>query len=161
MDNEENKNIENATTDMQDMVAQLADIRANTVSKDEYEKVVKDRKDLWKALVEGQSVDSNSSNSQLRKSMDIANDIRGGGYDARRFVELACEYREAILAESKGKYDPFRFHGYDAQLSDADEANIDAVENVLEEMKEFKDADDDRWYSEWTMRLPKNKNKKF
>lgn len=145
-----------------DILKKYKELKDNSVSKEEYEKVVKEKKDIISQVLNGQ----NPNEEQDDRSIDdIKKDLfkENSNLSNREYVENALALRKKILAE--GGRDPFLPYGEKISPDDNDYMVVDRVVKSLEECLEIADGDDDVFNVEFTRRLeevdiPKPKKKK-
>lgn len=133
-----------------DYIAAIEELKANTVSKKDYEKVVNDNKELLKTLVNGGQV-----TPQTEKPVDI-NGLRkelfsdNSNLSNLEFWTKTLELRDALIA--RDGIDPFVPHGHKIAPTAEDAATANKVANVIR--KCIKEADgDSRFFTNELNRL--------
>lgn len=123
-----------------DYVAQITELRANTVSKDKYERLAADNKRLMDALVKGEQIELPKEESvdkdALRKSLYTDEVQKLNDID---FVKNTLALRKAIMDE--GGEDPFLPFGHRSAPEDSDYATAEKVADVLQQCVEYADGD--------------------
>ena len=101
---EETKRVEaNPSTDDTnvDYIEAIKEMRENSVSKDQYNKVVEEKKKLLKTLVEGGTVENPEAIANIKSKDDIKKDIMNSKSNLE-WISNALELRNYIL-ENEGK----------------------------------------------------------
>ena len=137
---EENPAAKNMNAD--EYVAELNRIKENSVSKEEFEKVVKDKNTLIKALADGADVPEGEKQekpdiAKLRK--DILNAGEANLSNAV-YVQKVLELRDALIAE--GKEDPFLPRGMKRKPDNTDFVGAQRVADFLKDCLEQARGDD-------------------
>lgn len=118
-----------------DYVAVVQELRDNTVSKDEYNKLKSENQKLFKALAAGEKIAQETtpkkSIDELRKDVRTAQTSLDG-------IKASLALREAVL-EKSGE-DIFVPHGRKIMATDEDEA---AAKRVAETFQQWVDASND------------------
>lgn len=122
---------------------EIKKLKANTVSKEEYDKVVADKKTLAKALAEGADVPEGEKQEKqpadikaLRKKLLTAGETSLSNVE---YVQTALELRKALIAD--GQKDPFLPTEIKRKATKEDYAGAERVANFLESCLE--DSKDD------------------
>ena len=106
--NEQSESGEQESIDGMDLIATINDYKKNTVSREQYEKVQKENKDLLKALIDGGQVAQpevpQKSIEELRNEL-FSKEAVEKGMTNLEFVEKSLILRDAIIASGGG--DPF------------------------------------------------------
>lgn len=143
----------------------INDMRANTVSKDKYEKLESDHLKLLKALANGEDVNvdepSKPDIAALRKELytdevEKLNDLQ--------VIEKTLKLRQAIIDE--GGVDPFVPQGRRTAPEESDFATAERVASVLQQCVDYADGDNSIFISELQRRtmdvspiMPKKRNR--
>ena len=122
----------------EDYAEAIKNLKAKTVSKEEYEKVVKDRDVLTKALAGEGPVPEEIARQQAKEKADVK-ELRKKFLNAgeenlsnAEYVQSALDLRQAILDE--GGIDPFLPQGAKANPTNADIAGAQKVADAFQEM---------------------------
>lgn len=119
----------------ENIVQALADLKRNSVSKEEYDRVLKLNKDLVDQMVNGQEVETNvETNTNYDEIIKEAqNKLFSGDADLSNleFCETALQLRDAVLAKTGEDI----FVGRGHKIS-PDESDYDKAENVATVMRE-------------------------
>lgn len=133
---EVNNNPETDTT--QDYISAINEIKANSVSKEAYDKLKGENKKLLDALVNGKEIETNKeqgpSIQELRNH--LFDDSQKSNLD---FVEAALKLREKLI--EKGERDPFLPSGDKVELNDTIYNDAENVAAVLQECVDFAEGD--------------------
>ena len=122
------ENNTNESTDTDDYIEVINNLKANSVSKDKYQKLKDENKRLLDSLVNGQQVEAPNtpkvSNDELRK------DLFNKNLSNLEFVEKTLQLRKNIL-EEKGE-DIFAPDGPQFSFSDDDRRDAQRVADALQ-----------------------------
>ena len=157
---EENVVVEDNTNDY---IAQIKNLKENSVSKDDYNKLKADNKKLIDALANGTQVDAVGSKvsaveniNELRKKLFS----KGSNLNNLEYCKTAVELRDALI--ENGERDPFLPFGHNVVATDSDHETAERVANVMRECIEYADGDSDIFTNELQRRtvdvvIPKKK----
>lgn len=146
---------ENITTTVEEMnneqyIAAIEEMKANTVSRDAYNKLRNENKQLLDALVSGKEIPQEPVNkpsvSDLRKKLFGGEDMSNLEY-----VETALSLRNSLI--EAGERDPFLPYGDKVDITPE---QIDAAEKVaagLQEMVDFAEGDSGVFSAEYQRRV--------
>lgn len=130
------ENLDNSTN--QDYISALNDMKKNSVSKAEYERVKTENKQLLNSLVNGETITADvvekKDVNELRERLFGETNLSNMDY-----VKTALDLREALL--DAGEPDPFLPQGHQVQPSLQDEATAERVAGVMYEALERADGD--------------------
>lgn len=158
---EPSKTDETPSTD--EYIENIRRLKENSVSKEEYEKVLKEKSQLAKALIDSQPgepskrEEGSPSIDDLRKKL-FTGDI--GSMPNLEFAKNALELRQKLMAE--GAIDPFLPQGAKATYSASDAEAAQRVADVLQECVDRADGDSGAFTALFMSRLddvpmPKNR----
>lgn len=119
-----------------DYIAAINELKANSVSKDKYEKLKKENKQLLDTLTSGGELETTvekRSDEELRKVLNSESSSN------LEYCKALCELRNNAL--ERGEIDPAMPNGHNYQFSQADQDVVDKVFNTIEECIEFADGD--------------------
>ena len=146
---------ENITTTVEEMnneqyIAAIEELKANTVSRDSYNKLRNENKQLLDALVSGKDIlqapVEKPSVSDLRKKLFGGEDISNLEY-----VETALALRNSLI--EAGERDPFLPYGDKVDITAEQIANADKVAAGLQEMVDFAEGDSGVFSAEYQRRV--------
>ena len=157
---EENVVVEDNTNDY---IAQIKNLKENSVSKDDYNKLKADNKKLIDALANGTQMDVVESKVS---AVDKINELRsklfskGSNLNNLEYCKTAVELRDALI--ENGERDPFLPFGHNVVATDSDHETAERVANVMRECIEYADGDSDIFTNELQRRtvdvvIPKKK----
>lgn len=134
-----------------DYIEALKQVRANSVSKEDYDKLKEDNKKLLQALIDGESIeletDKSESIDELRKSLfDSAEPLTNLQY-ASKMIGLRKKLIEA------GEKDPFLPYGHQISPTQQDIEAANRVAKCLEECIEYADGDSSIFTNELQRRM--------
>lgn len=119
-----------------DYIAAINELKANSVSKDKYEKLKKENKQLLDTLTSGGELETPSPKRSVEELLNSLNDPSISDIE---YCKALCELRNNTLEHVN--YDPAMPHGHNYQFSQADQDVVDKFFNVVEECIEFADGD--------------------
>ena len=119
----------------------IKNLKENTVSKEEYDRVVTENKTLLEGIVNGGALPTDQNVEKTGRSI---NDIRkelfaDDGKSNLRYAELSLELREAIM--DAGGEDPFLPVGEGVVIQQSDRESAQRVADGLKECIERADGD--------------------
>lgn len=145
MTDEEKKVVETGTQvdDMtQDYLATIKELKENSVSRQDYDKLVAENKKILGLYVDGQGVD----NKQEAEAVPTINELRedlfgpqGEGISNLEFAQKALLLRKQLI--DKGEPDPFLPIGKQISPDDADITAANRVASVLQECIDYAEGD--------------------
>lgn len=131
MPNEAPNQNENEQPTNSDYIEAISEIKRNSVPKEEYEKLLSEKKQLVKALVDGGQM-ANPDPDSDKTSDELAKEMCAGNLPNLDYVKLSLEHRQKCLDE--GKQDPYVPRGINFQNSLQTDANdAQEVADVLQE----------------------------
>ena len=157
---DENVVVEDNTNDY---IEQIKNLKENSVSKDDYNKLKADNKKLIDALANGTQMDVVESKTS---TADKINELRkklfskGGNLNNLEYCDTALQLREALI--EKGERDPFLPFGHNVIATESDIESANRVATVMKECIEYADGDSDIFTNELQRRtvdvvIPKKK----
>lgn len=134
--NENEKQQEIVTTES-NYIEAIQELRANSVDKTVYEKVVAENKQLLNSLVKGETVDT-----QREVNIDIKalrNDLFNGENTNLDYISKSLQLRNELI--KRGEKDPFLPHGAQIIPTEEDIATANRVASVLQSCVDYADGD--------------------
>jgi hypothetical protein len=121
-----------------DYIAALAELKANSVPKSDYDKLKQENKRLIGEIITGTNNETPAEQrptiSELRKK--LLGDSQKSNLE---YVETALELRRALI--EKGEPDPFLPIGDKVEITDAIISDAEKVASLLEDCVEFAEGD--------------------
>ena len=161
---EENVNVVTVEDNTNDYIAQIKNLKENSVSKDDYNKLKADNKKLIDALANGTQVEgvvepkvsAIENINNLRKKLFS----KGSNLNNLEYCKTAVELRDALI--NKGERDPFLPFGHNVVATDSDYETAERVATVMRECIDYADGDSDIFTNELQRRsvdvvIPKKK----
>ena len=161
---EENVNVAAVEDNTNDYIAQIKNLKENSVSKDDYNKLKADNKKLIDALANGTpiegkvepKIDAVENINNLRKKLFS----KGNDLNNLEYCKTAVELRDALI--EKGERDPFLPFGHDVVATDSDYESANRVATIMKECIDYADGDPDIFTNELQRRtvdvvIPKKK----
>jgi Ser-tRNA(Ala) deacylase AlaX len=134
--NENEKQQELVTTES-NYIEAIQELRANSVDKTAYEKVVAENKQLLNSLVKGETVDT-----QREVNIDIKalrNDLFNGENTNLDYISKSLQLRNELI--KRGEKDPFLPHGAQIIPTEEDIATANRVASALQSCVDYADGD--------------------
>lgn len=134
--NENEKQQEIATTES-NYIEAIQELRANSVDKTAYEKVVAENKQLLNSLVKGETVDT-----QREVNIDIKalrNDLFNGENTNLDYISKSLQLRNELI--KRGEKDPFLPYGAQIIPTEEDIATANRVASALQSCVDYADGD--------------------
>ena len=147
-----------------DYIAQIKNLKENSVSKDDYNKLKADNKKLIDALANGTQL-----NDKVESKIDAVENInnlrkklfsKGTNLNNLEYCDTALQLREALI--ENGNRDPFLPFGHNVIATDSDIETANRVATVMRECIDYADGDSDIFTNELQRRtvdisIPKKK----
>lgn len=147
-----------------DYIEQIKNLKENSVSKDDYNKLKADNKKLIDALANGtqlnekvdSKIDAVENINNLRKKLFS----KGNDLSNLEYCDTALQLRDALI--EKGMRDPFLPFGHDVIATDSDIESANRVATIMKECIDYADGDSNIFTNELQRRsvdvtIPKKK----
>lgn len=150
MANETNNSVsqqENVEQDTNNYIEAIKEIKANSVSKQAYDKLREENKQLLDSLINGKEIEL----PKQKEPVDI-DKIRSKLFDEDRplsnleYVSNALKLRDELL--ERGERDPFLPYGQNISPTDEDITKAERVATVMKECIEYADGDSELFTNE-------------
>ena len=147
---ENNENVEIETPEM-NYAEVIKNLKATTVSREEYDRVMNENKTLANALATSPAKSTDDAEVELptdeyidglRKKLFKIN----GGLSNREFIKTSLDLRDALMA--RGERDPFLPVNKEYIDNPSDMASVNNLANGLREIVEYSGSDDALFNSE-------------
>ena len=138
---------ENVEQDTNNYIEAIKEIKANSVSKQAYDKLKEENKQLLDSLINGKEIEL----PKQKEPVDI-DKIRSKLFDEDRplsnleYVSNALKLRDELL--EMGERDPFLPYGQNISPTDEDIIKADKVATVMKECVEYADGDSELFTNE-------------
>ena len=160
---EEEENVAVVEDNTNDYIEQIKNLKENSVSKDDYNKLKADNKKLIDALANGTQMDVVESKvSAVDKINELRSKLFGKGNNLNNleYCKTAVELRDALI--ENGERDPFLPFGHEVVATDSDYESANRVATVMKECIDYADGDSDIFTNELQRRtvdvvIPKKK----
>lgn len=161
---EEEENVVTVEDNTNDYIAQIKNLKENSVSKDDYNKLKADNKKLIDALANGTQLESvvDSKVSSVDKIDELRTKLfsKGSNLNNLEYCKAAVELRDALI--ENGDKDPFLPFGHNVIATDSDNETSNRVATILKECIDYADGDSDIFTNELQRRtvdvvIPKKK----
>lgn len=132
------------TTVDEDYIARIQELKKNSVSKDEYERLRTDNKRLLDAMLNGAAQAESQTIPEPKEEVDIQalrNELYSGRYEGTDldYITKTLKLRKAIM--DQGGADPGVCNGVKTVAQDVDYENCEATANALQEIVDFANGD--------------------
>ena len=160
----EEENVVTVEDNTNDYIAQIKNLKENSVSKDDYNKLKADNKKLIDALANGTQIEDavGSKVSAIENINELRKKLfsKGSNLDNLEYCKTAVELTDALI--EKGERDPFLPFGHNVVATDSDHETAERVANVMKECIDYADGDSDIFTNELQRRtvdvvIPKKK----
>ena len=139
--------------DNQQYIDAIRDLKANTVSKDRYDKLMEENKNLLNSLVNGESVAAATpAQQELRPIQDLVDEMRGKHLSDIEFVEKALEFRDRVLEET-GE-DCFVSKGHNITPTQESYIAAQRTADIYRECLDYANGDNKVFINELMRRMP-------
>ena len=133
MQENQNQTQENVNVVEQNYIETIKKLKENSVSREDYDKVVNENKAILESVVNGAAASTNQEEEKQKRSLS---EIRKELFSDKEktnlhYVELALELRERTIEE--GGIDPFLPIGKDIVIQNSDVESAERVAKVLQE----------------------------
>ena len=138
---------ENVEQDTNNYIEAIKEIKANSVSKQAYDKLREENKQLLDSLINGKEIEL----PKQKEPVDI-DKIRSKLFDEDRplsnleYVSNALKLRDELL--ERGERDPFLPYGQNISPTDEDITKAERVATVMKECLEYADGDSELFTNE-------------
>ena len=138
---------ENVEQDTNNYIEAIKEIKANSVSKQAYDKLKEENKQLLDSLINGKEIEL----PKQKEPVDV-NKIRSKLFDEAKslsnleYVSTALKLRDGLL--ERGEPDPFLPYGQNISPTDEDIAKAERVATVMKECVEYADGDSELFTNE-------------
>ena len=147
---EENENVVTVEDNTNDYIAQIKNLKENSVSKDDYDKLKADNKKLIDALANGTQlegkvepkIDAVENINNLRKKLFS----KESNLNNLEYCDTALQLREALI--ENGNRDPFLPFGHNVVITDNDNESAERVASIMKECIDYADGDSDVFTNE-------------
>ena len=161
---EEEENVVTVEDNTNDYIAQIKNLKENSVSKDDYDKLRLDNRRLIDALANGTQLEGKVE--PKIDAVDKINELRtklfskGSNLNNLEYCDTALQLREALIGN--GERDPSLPFGHNVLATDSDIETANRVANVMRECIDYADGDSDIFTNELQRRtvdisIPKKK----
>lgn len=122
----------------------IEELKKNSVSRDEFNKVKKENKQLLDALVNNKQIKTGPETQVDR--MEIIKKLKGGNLSNLEYAKAALELRKSCL--DAGERDPFLPHGHNIGIDPEDEEKAQRVADAFEYCIDYADGDSEVFTNE-------------
>ena len=148
-----NQTEETNINENQQYIDAIRDLKANTVSKDRYNKLMEENKNLLNSLVNGESVAAAApAQSELPPIQNLVDEMRGKHLSDIEFVEKALEFRERVLEET-GE-DCFVSKGHNITPTQESYIAAQRTADIYRECLDYANGDNKVFMNELMRRMP-------
>lgn len=133
--------IKNDTTMETDYVAAIEEMKRNTVSREQFDKMKQENKRLLDALTSGQTIEQKAEVPAKKTVAELANALMNGSSNNLNYCKTALELRERMMEE--GMDDPFVPRGQKISPTREDYELAQKVADGIQSCIEYADGDSD------------------
>ena len=136
--------------DTNNYIEAIKEIKANSVTKEEYEKLKEENKQLLNSLVKGETIQQGAE----EKPVDIdklRQDIFSGELNNLDYMTKSLQLRDELI--KRGEKDPFLPYGKNILPTEEDVAKADKFADVIKECIEIADGSNDIFTNELQRRM--------
>ena len=160
----ENENVVTVEDNTSDYIAQIKNLKENSVSKDDYDKLKADNKKLIEALANGAQLEGKvePKMSAVEKINECRKKLfsKGNNLSNLEYCQAAVNLRDALI--ENGERDPFLPFGHNVLATDSDYESAERVANVMKDCIDYADGDSEVFTNELQRRsvdvvIPKKK----
>lgn len=129
---------ENPAGGSAEYIAAMKKIKENSVPKEQYDKIVQEKKQLLEALTSGETIEREEE--QPKRSLDeIRDDLFNHEHSNLEYCELSLELRDRCIEEGEG--DPFVPQGHKVVPTDIEYEAADRLARNLKECIDYAQGD--------------------
>ena len=139
----ENENVVTVEDNTNDYIAQIKNLKENSVSRDDYDKLRLDNKRLIDALANGTQMDVvEPKTSAVEKINECRKKLfsKENNLNNIEYCDTALQLRDALI--ENGERDPFLPFGHNVLATDSDYESAERVANVMRECIDYADGND-------------------
>lgn len=156
--NLQNESGENTSDDGVDYISAINELKAKSVSREQYEKLKKENQKLLNSVINGTEIEKPTQNEQpsideLRKEL-FSKEAIDKGMPNLEFAIKSLQLRDAVIAE--GGIDPFLPVGKGVDITREDIEAAELTAQVLKECIEYADGDSSVFTNELMRRTVDN-----
>ena len=153
------KDVQTEQKDVQDVnyVEVIQQLKANTVDKKAYEKVVRDNQMLTQALVENKQLSSTNEEPKLSED-ELKKKLCSGKLNNLEYIQTSLQLRDCVI--KRGARDPFLANKIDALPTEAEMKRAQEIADIYQECIDYADGDSQVFTNELmrrTVELPRIK----
>lgn len=130
----------------------IRDLKANSVSKERYNKLMEENKNLLNSLVNGESVTPVAPEVEKPPIEDLVKEMRGRNINDCQFIEKALEFRERVLKET-GE-DCFVSRGHNVTPTQESYIAAQKTADIYRECLDYANGDNKVFINELQRRIP-------
>lgn len=145
---------EQVENENQQYIDAIRDLKANSVSKDRYNKLMEENKNLLNSLVNGEQIATAIPVEEKPPIDDLVKEMRSKTIPDCSFIEKALEFRERVLEET-GE-DCFVSRGHNITPSQESYAGAQRVADIYKECLEYANGDNKVFINEVQRRMVDN-----
>lgn len=136
----------------QDYLEQIEKLKASTIDKSQYDKLLEENRKLLSSIVDGSSLKADESKEEKPDIAALRKDLFSEDQHLNnlQYWEKALELRGALIAE--GQQDPFLPYGHHISPDVNDVARVENLVNVVKACIEYADGDSTAFTNELNRR---------
>lgn len=137
----------------EDYLETIKTLKQNTVSKEDYTKLLDENKRLLKTVIDGQPGETETPSPKHRPIQEIRDELFNKDNNNLRYAELSLELRDAVMED--GGEDPFVPFGEKIKPTQEDREKAEQVATVFKECIEYAEGDSQLFTQELQRRTNK------
>ncbi|MBO7691211.1 MAG: hypothetical protein J6T10_01075 [Methanobrevibacter sp.] len=159
MEKDINENVNENENNVEDFIKEVEDLKKNSVSREDYEKLLGEKKKLMSALIngdtEGLDLSEGISSEDLDKRItanreklakgEVANDLE--------YWETVIQLREDVIEKNGEDHDPFLPNGHNYVPNADDKEKAERVANTVKECIESAEGDPNSFKNDLMRRI--------
>lgn len=150
----QNENLQQVEDTSSMYLEQIKELKKNSVSRDEYNKILTENRNLLKSLVEGQPMDNQTESEETKVDVNgLRNELFNpdNNMNNLEYVTKALQLRQAII--DQGGADPFLDFGEKAEITPQSAEMANRVADALQDMVDTAAGDPEVFRNEFIRRV--------
>ena len=141
----ENQELEQDTSSM--YLEQIKNLKANSVSKEAYDKLMNENRNLLQTIVEGKQMSSDVTEQPKKSLEELTKELKSGELNNLDYIKTSLEHRQRCI-EERG-FDPYVGISHTSAPSDEAIRNGEQVAEFLEQLVKTADGNSQIFTNEY------------
>lgn len=129
-----------------DYIKAINELKANSVSKEDYLKLKQENRNLLDSLVKGETINEPAEKKDAMSTSELRKELYGKEHNNLETIDLTLKLRKQIMDE--GGTDPFLPYGQKIVPTDEDIASANRVAEVLQQCVDYAQGDSEVFTNE-------------